>query len=313
MINFAVIGAGIISGRHLKAIDKHPETRLTAVADLDMEKAKKAAAPYGAQAFTDYIEMLDSCPIDAVIINLPHALHESCTAACAERGKHVFLEKPMSVSYLSCLRIIDVCRKNNVLLQIGHVQGYDIYNNAAREIIASGRLGRPVMVSDVRTTDYFLPNRPRWFLSKKTAGGGIWLNYGAHALDKLCFLFSCGIESITGSCTYPPEYDVDGSAQALVRMENGVTASISICGYTPKSIHETRIYLTEGEMLLKPFESLEICCKGSKDHERVTPAAADAFLGQLEDFVSGLEKGRILRCSGEYGAHILKYVEQLWA
>lgn len=312
MISFAVIGAGIISGRHLRAIDKHPNARLTAVADLDMEKAEKAAAPYGAQAFTDYIEMLDSCPVDAVIINLPHALHESCAAACAERGKHVFLEKPMSVSYRSCLRIIEVCRKNNVLLQIGHVQGYDIYNIAAREIIASGRLGKPVMVSDVRTTDYFLPNRPRWFLSKKTAGGGIWLNYGAHALDKLCSLFSCGIESITGGCTYPPEYDVDGSAQALVRMENGVTASVSICGYTPKNIHETRIYLTEGEMLLRPFESLEVCQTGSKEYESITPPAADAFFCQLDDFISGIEKGRILRCSGEYGAHILKYVEQLW-
>ena len=45
MINFAVIGAGIISGRHLKAIDKHPNARLTAVADLDMEKAKKPPHP----------------------------------------------------------------------------------------------------------------------------------------------------------------------------------------------------------------------------------------------------------------------------
>ena len=313
MYNIAVIGAGIISGRHIKAIDKHPDTKLAAVVDIDIQKAEKAALPYSAAVFTDYTEMLDTCRPDAAIINLPHGLHESCAIACAERGVHVFLEKPMSVSYVSCMRINDACLKNDVLIQVGHVQGYDPYNRAAKAIIDSGELGKMVMISDIRTTNYFLPNRPRWFLNKKTAGGGIWINYGAHALDKLCFLCGCGINSITGSCTYPPEYDVDGSAQALVRMENGVTAAVSICGYTANSLHETHIYLTDGEIKLRPFESLHVCRGTGGVFEEITPSGyEDAFHAQWEDFVSGLKEHRILRCSGEYGANIMKYVEQLW-
>ncbi|MBQ2866051.1 MAG: Gfo/Idh/MocA family oxidoreductase [Clostridia bacterium] len=313
MLNIGVIGAGIISGRHFKAIAAHNDTRLAAVADIDRQKALKAAEEYGAEAFDDYGEMLSRCRLDAVVINLPHALHESCAVYCAQKGVHVFLEKPMSISFDSCLRIIDACRENGVLLQIGHVQGYDRYNRTAKAVIDSGKLGRLVMLTDRRSADYFTSSRPRWFLSKQTAGGGIWLNYGAHALDKLCYLTSSRIRSISGQCTYPEGLDVDGSAQALAVTENGVSASISICGYKVSPFHETHIYLTEGEILLRPFESVQVKAADDEEFKPVAPIdCPDAFASQWADFVSGIKQGRILRCGGEYGAHIIKFVEQLW-
>ena len=151
MYSFGMIGTGIIAGCHLEAIAAHTRTRLAAVADVVRPRAEAAAAPFGAAVYTDYHQMLENEHLDAVIINLPHGLHEPCAIDCAEHGVHILLEKPMSVSPESCERIIQTCERHHVLLQIGHVQRYRPENRAARAIIESGELGELVMIDDHST------------------------------------------------------------------------------------------------------------------------------------------------------------------
>lgn len=312
MYAIAMIGAGIIAPSHLSAISKAPETALCAVADLVESRAAAAAAPYGAAVYTDYLQLLDETRPDAVIINLPHGLHEACVLACAERGIHMLLEKPMSVSAASCRRMDAACQKAGVVLQIGHVQRYMPHNRAARAIIASGELGRLVMISDLRINPYFRPERPRWFLNKALAGGGIWMNYGAHCLDKLCYLTDSRVESLRGSCTfYGPGSDVDGSAQALARTESGVSASISICGYPVVPQDETMIFLTQGALRLQTGRGLWRT-QGDGDTKVDVSQYPNPFDAQWADFIAGLSLGRPVHCSGSYGTAIVSWIQSLW-
>ena len=99
MRNVCMIGAGAIAAEHLAALDACGEARLLAVADLDAQRAGAAAAKRGARVYTDYCEMLRREAPDAVIVNLPHALHEACVLACAGAGADILLEKPMSTTY----------------------------------------------------------------------------------------------------------------------------------------------------------------------------------------------------------------------
>lgn len=312
MLRVGIIGAGNIIPQHLKAIQNHPQTQLCAVADIVLERAQASVRPYGANAYADYKEMLAQEKPDAVIINLPHWLHEECAVACARHKAAVLLEKPMSVSYASCERINRVFDEEGVYLQIGHVQRYAADNRAARELIASGVLGELVMISQLRATNYFVPERPRWFLNKATAGGGIWINYGAHALDKLCFLTGSNIENITGHCTYHGEgADVDGSAQIYVKMQSGVTGTITLCGYSVVPVDETMIYLTKGSLKLCSFEGLWIAKEGK--YEQVDVSAYPwGFDVQWDDFVKGLKNGAPLHCDGAYGAEIMRRIESIW-
>lgn len=312
MLRVGMIGAGIIAPRHLAAIAEHPDTKLVCAADLCEERAQKAAQPYNAAVYTDYLTMLDQAKPDIVIVNLPHALHESCVTACAERGIHILLEKPMSVSYESCTRMIDACKRNNVFLQIGHIQRYMPHNRAARALIESGSLGDLVMLCDQRTINYFAPTRPAWFFDRKIAGGGIWMNYGAHSLDKLCYLTNSRVANVTGSCTWGVENtDVDASAQVLARTESGVSETISLCGYSVVPQDETMIYLTNGSLRLHTGRGLWL----SKDGEYV-PVEIDSqylpFNAQWHDFIEGLYQGKPLHCSGEYAADIIRHIESVW-
>lgn len=311
MYSVAIIGAGIVSQRHVLACAANPDTRLCAVVDLVEEKAKAAAEPYGAAVYTDYMAMLDQQKPDAVVINLPHGLHESCAVACAERGIHVLLEKPMSVSWESCQRINAAFAKSGALLQIGHPQRYLAHNIIARRIIESGELGDIVLINEVRAVNYFVPNRPRWFLKKELAGGGIWMNFGAHSLDKLCFLTGSSIQSVTGKCTYEnKDVDVDGSAQVLAHMENGVTAAISIVGYNVKPREESLIYLTKGSLCIA--RGKVVVTKDGVDEEPSLEGCPAPFQAQFDDFVQGIKDGKILCNDGYYGAEIIRHVESVW-
>ncbi len=312
MLSVGMIGAGIIATSHLQAVANSARTTLCAVADLIPERAEAAAASYHAAVYTDYMEMLDKEKPDAVIINLPHGLHEACVLACAARGIHMLLEKPMSVSADSCRRMNDACEKANVVLQVGHIQRYIPQNRAARAIIASGKLGQLVMISDLRTNNYFREDRPRWFLQKSMAGGGIWMNYGAHSLDKLCYLTDSSIAGISGSCTwFAPGTDVDGSAQVLVRTHSGISASISICGYPVVPVDETMIFLSEGSLRLHTGSGLWIAREGHYE-EVDTSHYPDPFDAQWANFVEGVACGHALYCDGSYGCSIVECIESIW-
>ena len=313
MYSVGMIGAGIIGAKHLAAVASHPETRLQAVADVVLQRAVQACEPYGARAYASYEEMLDKEALDLVIINLPHGLHESCVLACAQKGVHILLEKPMSTSYASCLRMNEACERAGVLLQVGHVQRYIPQNRAARALIEEGRLGQLAMVSDLRTNNYFRPDRPRWFLDKAMAGGGISMNYAAHSLDKLCYLTGSTIASAAGSCTcLQPGCDVDGSAQLLVSTASGVSAAISLCGYCVVPIDETMLYFTHGSLRLHTGSDLSVTW--GDGYEPVdTSRYPDAFAAQWADFVEGIRQGHILHCDGAYGAAIVKTIELLYS
>lgn len=92
-----------------------------------------------------------------------------CFGLCG-KGIHILLEKPMSVSYASCLRMNEACEKNGVLLQVGHVQRYIPQNRAARALIESGKLGALAMISDLRTNNYFRPAVRAGFWKKRWLG-----------------------------------------------------------------------------------------------------------------------------------------------
>ena len=312
MYTVAMIGAGSIIGYHLVQVEKHPETQLCAVADIVLEKAQKAAQPYNAAAFSDYLEMLDTVKPNLVIINLPHALHETAAVACAERGIHTLLEKPMSVSYASCQRINAAFEKSDAILQIGHVQRYMPDVVAAREIIESGELGEMIAIHETRNGAYFTEKRPRWFFQKKFAGGGIWNNLGAHSMDRICCLTGSRVAELTGKATYSEAAEVDAGVHAFAVMENGVTCSLCVCGHKVHPLTETKIDFAKGSMCLHMGGELLVSRNGGSYESIDLSKYPDPFAAQWDTFVRGVHQGHPLCCGGEYGAHILKHIESVW-
>jgi len=95
-LKVGIIGLGDVSSFHIQAIEMHEEADLMAVCDTDPATQLKVE---GVSFYTNYLEMLEKEDLDVIHNCLPHHLHYSVTKACVEKGIHVLLEKPVSISY----------------------------------------------------------------------------------------------------------------------------------------------------------------------------------------------------------------------
>lgn len=301
-----VIGAGAIARDHMGAMSRSDRTVLAAIADIDRDRASELARSYGVKPYTDYREMIREERADIVVIALPHYLHKEVAIWCMSQGCHVLLEKPMAMNVEECDEINAAAVRYNVAVAVGHMQHYFPVNIKAREIVASGRLGRLVMMQERRHSHYFRPERPDWFLKRSQSGGGIVMNLGSHSIDKIQWLTGSPVTSVRASMTYYAERgDVEGSACLFIQTRDGITAAVSLCGYPGNiRIHETDLLFTGGQLKIQGQTQLWIRTEDGSEQQIDTSGQADPFTAQWADVLDNIEHGSSLSISGTYGRSV---------
>lgn len=315
MIKVGLIGCGKISVGHLRAFETIDDAAIVAACDLSEESMKAVCDATGAAPYADYKKMIDELrdELDLAIITLPHGLHGEATCYCAERGVDVFLEKPMGLNSEDCQRMIDCCKKNNVMFWVGHLQRYMPANVYAKSLVDSGKFGELVSFMETRNTNYFSDDRPRWFLKKASSGGGIMINLGAHALDKMkYFTDGAEISEISGQVHIRDGYDCEDSGQAFVKMSNGVTGLLNFIGHTAAGCNNTVLYLTKGEIRITASGSVSYCgADGKFTTEELEYVPGMTY--QIQDVCRVIREGkRVPTVTGEYGLDIIHAVKRLY-
>ena len=115
----AVIGCGMISKNHFKALKNVQNAECIVACDCKPERARAAAETYGIPAIeTDYHKVLENPEVDVVHICLPHYLHAQVAMEAMEHGKHVLCEKPMALSPEDAQKMIEVRDRTGTVLGI---------------------------------------------------------------------------------------------------------------------------------------------------------------------------------------------------
>lgn len=190
MISIGLIGAGGMGSRHGANLDRFvPGARLAAVYDLDPERARQAAACCGSPAiFDDPLRLVQDSSVDAVIIASPDATHLDFTLACLEAGKPVLCEKPLAISAEGAARVVEAERATGRrLVSVGLMRRFDPYHVAVREVVAAGRLGRPVLFKGVHR-NVAIPYDSR--------GSVILTNSASHDIDAARWLLGEEVERV---------------------------------------------------------------------------------------------------------------------
>jgi predicted dehydrogenase len=167
-INIAAIGTGRISrGHDIPGVWKHDYAQIMAVCDLDLKRAnegkqlvndyytKRDNKPYdGVKVYTDFRELLLNKDIDAVLISTPDHTHAMIGAAAARAGKHIYMQKPASLTIAEGRIISNVVQKSGVKFQIGSQQRSSDQFRYAAELVRNGRIG------ELKTVYVGLPGDP---------------------------------------------------------------------------------------------------------------------------------------------------------
>src|ERR1700733_8001072 len=148
-IQLALIGAGIQGQGDTRTAIQVPGVKLVAVADCYDGRLTHAKELWGSDLFTtrDYREILTRKDVDAVLIATPDHWHKQAAVDALHAGKDVYLEKPMIHLYSDGPEIIDAARSTNRILQVGSQRVSSIVYAKAKELLASGIIGKLNMVT----------------------------------------------------------------------------------------------------------------------------------------------------------------------
>lgn len=149
-IGVGVIGAGFIGSKHAEIYASLEGCRLVGICDVNQERLHAQCEKLHCRPFTDYRELVERDDVDAVSICLPEANHVGASVDCAQRGKHILLEKPLATSLEDCDRILEAVAGSGVTFTVGHLLRFDPKYAQAYEYVRSGGIGNIVQVKAQR-------------------------------------------------------------------------------------------------------------------------------------------------------------------
>src|SRR5262245_37402542 len=183
MLRVAVAGLGWWGRTIVPLLKASDKLRVVRALDPDRAGAEYAAAQ-GITFSPSMDEALHDPNVQGVVLCTPHTLHTEQIIKVANAGKHVFCEKPLSLSRADVLRAIDACRKNKVALAVGHEKRFEPPIQEAMRLVKSGELGTPLQIEANFVQDKFLSlPAHNWRLNPKEAPAGPMTATGIHLLD----------------------------------------------------------------------------------------------------------------------------------
>ncbi len=249
------------------------DVRVVAVADADPATlgVAKALAPT-AQAFAHYRDVLDMPDVDAVVIALPPALHADAAIDALNRGRHVYIEKPLATSLADARRVVaaseEAARNADAARRPVAMMGFNYRWNPliqqARARIAAGAIGKPVALRTVFSTA--TRELPHW-KRRRDAGGGVLLDLAVHHIDLARFLTGAEIATVSAELrSMRTEHD---TALLQMGLTNGVTVQSM---FSLAAVDEDRIdvYGTDAKLSIDRYRSLRV---------EAVPAAAGGAIG----------------------------------
>jgi predicted dehydrogenase len=242
-VRVGIVGLGGIARYHA---DRLIETGAELVGGMDVDEGAREsfAHEYGTETFGDAAALYELC--DAVLITTPNRFHEEYAVSALEAGLDVLLEKPLAHTLESAQRIADAAASADGFLMVGFNNRFAPPMEVLKHRAQTGELGQVTHVEANYVRRRGVPGRGSWFTSEAVAGGGALIDIGVHAIDLALHLLDfpevVEVSGVTRSefgsredYTYlemwgdddgPKGFDVDDSASAFIRCEDGRTVSL---------------------------------------------------------------------------------------
>jgi predicted dehydrogenase len=192
-----------------------------------------------------YEQVLADPNVDAVVLATPHSLHESQIIAAAAAGKHIHVEKPITLDRASADRAVDAARKAGVVLAVGYCRRFHPSVVEVRRRLAEGRLGNVISVVAQHTTStgQFIPP-DNWRAAPEEAPGGALTAVGVHALDHMIEFAGRvhDVRCVTARIIPGPS---DDTTTVMLRFESGASGLI-FCSVATATHFSFTLYGSKG-------------------------------------------------------------------
>ncbi len=218
-LNLGVIGLGRMGQVYAyHAARQLPNATLVAVADpREVVTTLFAAEVSGVAVYSDYHDLLNHPDLDAVIVATPTSTHYQVVIDAAAAGKHIFCEKPMSLTLRDTDVMIDAVERARIFFQVGFMRRFDEGYVAAKQQIDAGVIGQPVTIRSIGRDPF--PTSLEF--ANPAVSGGLIVDMAIHDFDLVRWLMNDDVDRVyaeAAALVYPELSTVGDFDNAMISL-----------------------------------------------------------------------------------------------
>lgn len=222
ILRVGIVGTGWIAEKAAITLQALALCQAYAVGSRTQEKAAAFAARWNIpKAYGSYDELIAAPDVDLVYVGTPHSHHYDVTRQALMAGKPCLVEKAFMANYWQAEAVVQLARQRQVFLAEAIWTRYQPVVAMVRELISSGRIGQPRLVT--ATLGYSMGNKPR--IMRPDLCGGALLDLGVYALNFVRMFFPAPITSIDGHCV-KSSTGMDLTNAITLTLADGVLANL---------------------------------------------------------------------------------------
>ena len=227
-LRIGVVGVGHLGSLHAKMLADLPGVRLTAVFDADPARAAGVAAQYGTTASPSLDALLES--VDAVTIATTTVAHAEVALRALGRGKHVFVEKPITETIAEAARVCEAAARGGLLVQVGHIERFNPAILALEKYTIA-----PMFVESHRLAQF----------NPRGTDVGVVLDLMIHDIDLILSFVRSPVRSVEANGVAVVSDSVD-IANARIQFANGCVANVTASRISQRKMRKMRLFQKSG-------------------------------------------------------------------
>ena len=291
MLNTAIIGMGGWGRTLVNAVQGKQGSNIRFVAGTTgtLEKARDYASKHKITLHPSYAAVLADPAVQAVVLASPHGIHAEQVIAAAAAGKHVFVEKPFTLSRASAEAAVAACARAGVVMALGHNRRFLPAVAEMKAMLADGRIGTLLHVeghiSGPGAAGY---KAGMWRADRQESPLGGMGGMGIHVIDLIIHLAG-RFRDVRVLSHAAVSTTIDDTTAMLATLESGATVTFATLALAPRMLR-VALFGTAGWVALHGPEHLTYCALNGTPTERVFPNT-DIERAELEAFATAVAGG----------------------
>ncbi|MBE7693446.1 Gfo/Idh/MocA family protein [Tenacibaculum finnmarkense] len=224
MLKAGVLGAGHLGKIHLRLLQESEKYELVGFYDPFTENAKKVAQEFGYKLFNSVEELIDA--VDIIDIVTPTLSHFDCAKKAIEKGKHIFIEKPITSTVQEAEAIRTLASQYHIKGQVGHVERFNPAFTAAKDMINT-----PMFIETHRLAEF----------NPRGTDVPVVLDLMIHDIDIILSVVQSKVKSVHASGIAVIS-DTPDIANARIEFENGCVANLTASRISMKNMRKSRFF-----------------------------------------------------------------------
>jgi len=278
MIRTAIVGLGRW-GQNLVHHVQGKSDKLRFVAGMlrHPANASEFAAKHDLKLYDNYEAVLRAADVDAVVLATPHSVHAEQIIAAARAGKHVYTEKPFTLSLKSAQEAVRACARNKVTLMVGYNWRFQPALQEVRNMLHDGRLGKLLhMEGNFCGPSVYWNAREHWRQRRKEGPAGGMTGRGVHVVDAMLYLAGPVAQVYAQSARRALNFGVDDTTSMLFKFRSGASGYLGTVIATAETwrmqIFGSNGWVEVGDIEHLPTWQMRVCLLDPKNmRERKRP------------------------------------------